>query len=124
MSPKVGRKSTERHVSGRTVWGAATAFAVALMAPERALAAPAFGVDFSWLSTATTLGGVSLALAAGLWALAEHRAAAALRRSMKTTRALLRAAVGERDALLGAGREALLVWGRDRDMVLTFGGSE
>src|SRR6476620_5042101 len=63
--------------------------------------------------SALATGGVALAIAAGLWALAEQRIAQRLRRSLKLTGARTKAAVGERDALLGAGREPLVVWGRD-----------
>src|SRR5882757_6199532 len=63
--------------------------------------------------SALACGGVALAIAAGLWALAEQRAARRLRRSLRVVGTKTKAAVGERDALLGAGRDALLVWGRD-----------
>src|SRR6185312_7602062 len=53
------------------------------------------------------------AVGAGLWALAEQRTARRLRRALRATTARSKAAVGERDALLGAAREALVVWGRD-----------
>ncbi len=59
--------------------------------------------------SALAAGGVALAIAAGLWALAEQRIAAKLRRSLRLTGARTKAAVGERDALLGAGREPLVV---------------
>jgi signal transduction histidine kinase len=125
MGPKAGRKSRSKgRFSGRSALTRFVAFAAAFFLPAPALASFGNGLDPSWVTTALVVGGVSLALAAGLWALAEHRTAARLRRSLKSARALLRAAVGERDALLAAGREALLVWGRDRDMALTYGGSE
>ena len=63
--------------------------------------------------SALACGGVALAVAAGLWALAEQRQARRLSRSLRTVSAKTKAALGERDALLGAGREALVVWGRD-----------
>ena len=53
--------------------------------------------------SALACGGVALAIAAGLWA---------------------QAAVGERDALLGAGREALVVWGRDGSGPYSYGGGD
>src|SRR6187551_3358939 len=55
--------------------------------------------------SALACGGVALAIAAGLWALAEQRAARRLRRSLRMVGTKTKAAVGERDALL--------VWGRD-----------
>ena len=78
----------------------------------------------SWTTGFVTLGALSLALATAAWALSERLAASRLRKSLRMSRALLQATVGERDALLSAGREALLVWGRDRAMTLSYGGSE
>jgi len=69
-------------------------------------------------------GGVALAIAAGLWALAEQRTSVRLRRSLRMVGAKTKAAVGERDALLGAGREALVVWGRDGAGPFSYGGGE
>ncbi len=69
-------------------------------------------------------GGVALAIAAGLWALAEQRTSVRLRRSLRMVGAKTKAAVGERDALLGAGREALVVWGRDGTGPFSYGGGE
>jgi signal transduction histidine kinase len=74
--------------------------------------------------SALAAGGVALAIAAGLWALAEQRIAAKLRRSLRLTGARTKAAVGERDALLGAGREPLVVWGRDGAGPYSYGGGE
>ena len=74
--------------------------------------------------SALAAGGVALAIAAGLWALAEQRIAAKLRRSLRLTGARTKAAVGERDALLGAGREPLVVWGRDGVEPYSYGGGE
>ena len=69
-------------------------------------------------------GAVALAIAAALWALAEQRAARRLRRSLKASGARTRAAVGERDALLGAASEALVVWGRDGSGPYSYGGGD
>ncbi len=69
-------------------------------------------------------GGVALAIAAGLWALAEQRTSVRLRRSLRMVGAKTKAAVGERDALLGAGREALVVWGRDGTGPFSYGGGD
>jgi len=67
---------------------------------------------------------VALAIAAGLWALAEQRTTRRLRRSLRMVGAKTKAAVGERDALLGAGREALVVWGRDGTGPFSYGGGD
>ena len=69
-------------------------------------------------------GGVALAIAAGLWALAEQRSARRLRRALRQTGTKTKAALGERDALLNAGREALLVWGRDGSGPFSYGGGD
>ena len=74
--------------------------------------------------SALACGGVALAIAAGLWALAEQRTARRLRRSLRPMGARTKAAVGERDALLGAGREALVVWGRDGSGPFSYGGGD
>ena len=74
--------------------------------------------------SALAAGGVALAIAAGLWALAEQRIARRLRRSLNLPGARTKAAVGERDALLGAGREPLVVWGRDGSGPYSYGGGE
>ena len=63
----------------------------------------------------------ALALAGGLWALAERNAARSLRRALKIAGARARAAVNARDALLIAERESLVAWGRDGE-ALSFGG--
>ncbi len=74
--------------------------------------------------SALACGGVALAVAAGLWALAEQRHARLLARSLRTVGAKAKAALGERDALLGAGREALVVWGRDGSGPFSYNGGD
>src|SRR6201996_6655480 len=74
--------------------------------------------------SALAAGAVALAVAASLWALAEQRNAQRLRRALKGAGARAKAAVGERDALLGAGREALVVWGRDGSGPFSYGGGD
>lgn len=69
-------------------------------------------------------GGVALAIAAGLWALAEQRATRRLRKALRGLNAKSKAALGAREALLGAGREALVVWGRDGTSRSSHGGGE
>jgi signal transduction histidine kinase len=85
-----------------------------LVAPAPAWAA---GLDSATqqdlVLAAVTAGALALTIAAGLWALAEQTSAQRLRRALRQSNARTRAAVGERDALLSAGREALVVWGRD-----------
>jgi len=47
-----------------------------------------------------------------------------LSRSLRTVGAKAKAALSERDALLGAGREALVVWGRDGSGPFTYNGGD
>ncbi|HEY1710113.1 MAG TPA: PAS-domain containing protein [Rhizomicrobium sp.] len=74
--------------------------------------------------TAITAGAVALAIAASLWALIQHLAATRLRRAVRVSVARARAAVGERDALISAGQDSLLVWGRDGSGPFSYGGGE
>jgi signal transduction histidine kinase len=74
--------------------------------------------------SALACGGVALAIAAGLWALAEQRTAQRLRRSLRQAGTKSKAVVGERDALLSASRDALLVWGRDGSGPFSYGGGD
>jgi signal transduction histidine kinase len=74
--------------------------------------------------SALAAGAVALAIAASLWALAEQRSALRLRRHLRASGARTKSALGERDALLGAGREALVVWGRDGSGPVSYGHGE
>ena len=74
--------------------------------------------------SALACGGVALAIAAGLWALAEQRTSARLRRSLRSMSGRSKAAIGEREALICAGREMLVVWGRDGAGPFSYGGGE
>ncbi len=121
MSPKLG------HI-GRGKPGFCVVLAIFLPTPAWA-ADPVdlvIGFDAGRLLVLSALaaGAVALAIAASLWALAEQRSAQRLRRSLRVTGARTRNAVGERDALLGAGREALVVWGRDGSGPFSYGGGE
>ena len=120
MSPNLGQIG--RRWPG--LWGA-----LAVVLPSPAWAADPvdliIGIDAGRLIVLSGLaaGAVALAIAASLWALAEQRSAQRLRRSLRLTGARTRSAVGERDALLGAGREALVVWGRGSGP-FSYGGGE
>jgi hypothetical protein len=93
--------------------------------PSPALSGPVVGVgERDIVLAAVTLGAVALAIAAGLWAVAEQNISLRLKRSLRVAGARTRAAVGERDALLSGGREALLVWGRDGSGPYSYGGAE
>lgn len=69
-------------------------------------------------------GGIALAVATALWALAERRAARAARRSVKTISARARAAVAMRDTLLAEGHAALVVWDRSGQSILCQHGAD
>jgi signal transduction histidine kinase len=105
--------------------------ACALLAlPSPALAADPvnliIGFDTGRLLVLSALaaGAVALAIAASLWALAEQRRAQRLLRVLKAGGARTKSVVGERDALLAAGREALVLWGRDGAPTHSYGHGE
>ncbi len=105
--------------------------ACALLAmPSPALAADPvnliIGFDTGRLLVLSALaaGAVALAIAASLWALAEQRQSQRLLRVLKSSGARTRGALGERDALLAAGREALVLWGRDGTPTHSYAGGE
>jgi len=95
------------------------AFAADLLATDQAVRTGHFIV-----LSALACGGVALAVATGLWALAEQRSARRLRRALRQAATRTKAALSERDALLHAGREALLVWGRDGAGPFSYGGGD
>ena len=99
-------------LSGRRLSSApsiARASAPAFAPASPALAAASFVAESDMVPDAVAAGAVALAIAAGLWALSEQKVSLRLRRVLKTAAARTRAAVGERDALLGAAREGLIV---------------
>jgi signal transduction histidine kinase len=121
-------------ISGQTLKtgiGGAYAFAAASLAlPSPAWAADPvnliIGFDTGRLLVLSALaaGAVALAIAAALWALAEQRNANRLRRAFKTIGARTKSQLGERDALLAAGREALVIWGQNNAASLSYNGGE
>ena len=90
--------------------------------PAYAAAGPLPATTLVAASIAT--GAVALAIAAGLWAIAEQRATARLRHALRSSSARARAAAAARDALIAAGREAVMVWGRDGSAPYSYGGGE
>lgn len=116
------KKKPEKWVMLRRGLLSAAATAALLTSP-----ALAGGLDLGesdLVLTAVTTGAVALAFAAGLWALAEQSVSAKLRRLLRAASARLRATVGERDALIGAARDALIVWGRDTVAPISYNGGE
>ena len=113
MRPTLGQNNNPGVRGGFAGWRAIALAAALLFAPAPAFASDG-GASGQFLMLAVVMAGaISLALAAALWALAEKNAAGRLRRVLRNAGARMRAAIGERDALLSAGREALIVWGRD-----------
>jgi signal transduction histidine kinase len=117
-SPIRGQSFRQRFLTGTC--------ALLVLGSAPALAADATTLDTGRLFVLSALvsGAVALAIAACLWALAEQRTAQRLRRSLRLTGGRIKAAVGERDALLSAGREPLLVWGRDGSGPFSYGGAD
>ena len=98
-------------------------FALALM-PFAARAAdpvvvPVLSLDLLVLLIVLAAG--ALAIAGGLWGLAERRTMVALRENLRATTSKARALLAARDAWLSAGRELLMVWGADMSAPLSFG---
>ena len=120
MRPRSGQR-TGSGVAGGVLAG------LAWLAPLPALAATDYAAIQSGrliVLSGMTVGAIALAVAAGLWALAEQRSARRLRRALKAGTARTRALVGEREALLDASREALVVWGRDDSGPQSYGGGD
>src|ERR1700712_1410104 len=125
MRPKMGQNKSPGVRGGfarlRAAWPALAGF---LLAPSTAFAAGDAVTQQLLVLGAVTTGAVALAIAAGLWALAEQNRTGKLRRALRQSGARTRAAVGERDALLSAGCEALIVWGRDGGAPMNYGAAE
>src|SRR6195952_581544 len=125
MRPKMGQNKSPGVRGGfarlRAAWPALAGF---LLAPSTAFAAGDAVTQQLLVLGAVTTGAVALAIAAGLWALAEQSRTGKLRLALRQSGARTRAAVGERDALLSAGREGVIVWGRDGVGPMTYGNAE
>ncbi len=127
MRPTDKGQSTGLGVEGRSKRkGLALAVLAVLPAivPLPAHAQDIAPTDLAILSACVAAGAVALAFAVALWALAEQSAARRLRRNIRHSGARARAAVSERDALLSAGREALVVWGRDGSGPFSYRGAD
>lgn len=90
-------------------------FAIVVLAlallPQRAFAATS-GSD---PATIVAVGSVALAVASALWALSTGGIAAHLRKMIDQLNAKAKAAVAARDAIIGAGRERVLVLGHETE---------
>lgn len=125
MGPIKGHNNNPGAGSGwiRRAAGAATAAFILFPVPALADEFPLLAGREVALA-AVTGGAVALAIAAALWAIAEQKVSGRLKRSLRVAGSRTRAAVGERDALLSAGKEALVVWGRDGSGPYSYGGAD
>lgn len=117
MRPRLGHRV-------RAVGKAGAGWALALLLapwPAEAAGSPSnLGSLPFWLAT----GAVALAIAAGLWAIAQQTVTTKLRTLLARADARTRAAAEARDALLAAGRESLIAWGRDGSPLRAYAQSE
>jgi signal transduction histidine kinase len=87
--------------------------------PGPALASPATS-----LGPAITVGAVALAIAASLWAAFWFSSINRLRRAYRAYSAKATAAVAARDAIIGAGRESIVVWGGETEARHSYAGGD
>ncbi|HEX4080364.1 MAG TPA: ATP-binding protein [Rhizomicrobium sp.] len=104
-------------VRGRLVRGAMIA-----AAPVPALASA--GHAASAMIPLVAGGAIALSLAAALWASAQIAAVRRLRRQLRQATQAARAAIGTRDALIGAGRDPLVAWGGGEPAAKSYGPAE
>ena len=80
--------------------------------------------DPAIIASAVAAGALALAIAAGLWAIAQQFVAWRARGLLRGVEARARASAETRDALLAAGRESLIAWGRDGSPLRAYGKAE
>jgi signal transduction histidine kinase len=91
-----------------------------LLLPQPALAAAPTEI----VSFGIAAGGVALALAASIWAIASSLLLGRAVQSRRALAARAQAALAARDALIGAGRESVVVWGRSSEQPHAYGGGK
>jgi signal transduction histidine kinase len=112
-----------KSIASRACWACGRTLA-ALVIPSPAFAATDAADGITVMASALAAGSIALGIAAGLWALAEQRDSRRLRRALRVVESRARTATGARDALIAAGREAVIVWGRDGSAPRSYGGAE
>jgi signal transduction histidine kinase len=100
------------------------AAALGSLLPVPAFAATPGLMQTTFVAIAIGTGAVALAVAAGLWALAEQNISTKLRQTLRGANARARASASARDALIAASKEPLIVWGRDGTAPRSYGGAE
>ena len=110
----------QRSHTGRTVRTILLATGYMLFPGPSYAAEGALSADFVF--TLIVIAAAALALAAGVWALAGQRDVRRLRQALAATTAKARAMLAARDALIGAGRESVIVWGTGLADPISFGG--
>ncbi|HEY1961140.1 MAG TPA: PAS-domain containing protein [Rhizomicrobium sp.] len=88
----------------------ATLLLVLLLLPQ-----PAFAAEPTFVPVLISFGAVSLAVAGSLWAVWTDRSVRRLRQAVRALHARASAAVAARDALVEAGRESVVVWGKQAE---------
>jgi signal transduction histidine kinase len=127
MRPMTGHKSrlVGKRKADRAGAACAGGFAIgAALIPSPGWAATTTPEDAGVIAFAIAAGAVALGIAAGFWAVAEQVTARRARRALRMAEARGRAASGARDALIAAGKEALIVWRRDGTPARAYGGAE
>ena len=127
MRPKTGQNTVTsggNQSGARGAWKVAGAGFALVLSPAPALASVSTDAQVAVVSASIAAGAVALAVAAGLWALAEQFDARRLRRLLRNSDAAARASAGARDALIAAGREPMIVWGRDGQPARSYGDAE
>jgi signal transduction histidine kinase len=80
--------------------------------------------DTTLSAAAIAVSAVALGIAAGLWALAQARVVRRARAMITSAESRIRAGSQARDALLAAGRESMIAWGRDGSPLRAYGQAE